>query len=54
VLDITDLPDHGLVSVKPPKESELPDFVQEYLDKKKIKLGTGAVVVYLGAPPCNP
>src|SRR5262249_18674759 len=36
VLDITDLPDHGLVSVRPPKEAQLPKFVQQYLTTKKI------------------
>src|SRR5262249_52800418 len=47
VLDITDLPDHGLVSVRPPKEAQLPKFVQQYLTAKKIKLETGTIVVWV-------
>ena len=47
VLDITELPDHGLVSVAPPKEAPLPKFVQDYLKTKKIKLETGTVVVWV-------
>ena len=47
VLDITTLPEHGLVSVPPPEESELPGFVQDYLRRKKIELTTGTVVVWV-------
>jgi hypothetical protein len=47
VLDITDLPETGVVSVEPVVDSKLPEFVQEYLDKKKIDLKTGTVVVWV-------
>ncbi len=47
VLDITKLPDHGLVSVLPPEEEELPRFVQDHLRRKKIELATGTVVVWI-------
>ena len=47
VLDITNLPDHGTVTVRAPEDAELPEFVQEYLKKKKINLGTGTVVVWV-------
>jgi hypothetical protein len=47
VLDISDLPDHGLVQVQAPKQAQLPKFVQQYLSTKKIKLGTGTVVVWV-------
>jgi hypothetical protein len=47
VLDISDLPDHGLVSVSPTVEANLPEFVQAYLSRKKINLQTGTVVVWI-------
>lgn len=47
VLDISELPDHGLVSVLPTVEAELPKFVQAYLSRKKINLQTGTVVVWI-------
>lgn len=47
VLDITNLPEHGLVSVEPTEAADLPKFVQEYLDRKKIDLKTGTVVVWI-------
>lgn len=51
VLDITpeklkNIPASGLVTVDPPESSELPDFVIEFLQKKKIKLEHGTVVVW--------
>ncbi|HEY7427682.1 MAG TPA: ATP-binding protein [Gemmataceae bacterium] len=47
VLDITDLPEHGLISVPPAEESELPKFVKKYLADKKTALETGTVVVWV-------
>ncbi len=47
VLDITDLPEHGLVSVPVPDEAELPEFVRSYLTRRKIELTTGTVVVWV-------
>jgi hypothetical protein len=47
VLDINDLPEHGLVSVPPVEKAKLPAFVQEYLKRKKINLQTGTVVVWV-------
>lgn len=47
VLDITDLPEHGLVSVPPVEQAELPGFVEAYLKRKKINLKTGTVVVWV-------
>ncbi len=47
VLDISELPEHGLVSVQPPEEAELPKFVQQHLAAKKINLETGTVVVWV-------
>lgn len=47
VLDITDLPEHGLVSVPPPQPAELPAFIRDYLMRKKIDLKTGTVVVWV-------
>jgi hypothetical protein len=47
VLDITDLPDHGLVSVHPAEEADPPKFVQDYIEAKKISLETGTIVVWI-------
>ncbi len=47
VLDINNLPDHGVVSVEPTVEAELPKFVEAYLKRKKIDLKTGTIVVWL-------
>lgn len=47
VLDITDLPEHGLVSVPPVEQTDLPAFVETYLKQKKINLKTGTVVVWV-------
>ena len=47
VLDISELPEHGLVAVPTPEEVELPQFVSAYLSAKKIKLATGTIVVWV-------
>jgi hypothetical protein len=55
VLDINNLPEHGLVSVDPPVEAKLPAFVHAYLKKrKKIDLQSGTVVLWvkLDRPMC--
>jgi Histidine kinase-, DNA gyrase B-, and HSP90-like ATPase len=46
-LDINEVPAHGLVTINPPVEATLPDFVQEYLASKKITLSSGTVVVWI-------
>lgn len=53
VLDITpekldDIPPTGMVSVDPPAEAELPDFVQDYLKKnrKQLPLKSGTIVIW--------
>jgi hypothetical protein len=49
-LDINEgkVPEHGLVRIEPESEDvELPDFVQKYLEKKKIELKSGTIVVWV-------
>mgnify|MGYP002623169714 FL=1 len=45
-LDLDEVSEFGVLSVRPAVEDDLPDFVQEYLDRKKIDLPTGTVVVW--------
>ena len=46
VLDINEVPLHGLVTIPEPKPGELPAFVRDYLKKKGIRLKSGTIVVW--------
>lgn len=46
-LDARDVKDHGLQEISEPIESELPAFVQKYLDKKGLAFEHGTVVVWV-------
>jgi hypothetical protein len=46
-LDIDDVRDHGLTTIKEPVTAELPEFVQRYLDDNGLKFEHGTVVVWV-------
>lgn len=46
VLDINEVPTHGLVEISEPSEAELPDFVADFLKRKNIQLTSGTIVVW--------
>lgn len=46
VLDINDVPPHGLMRIPPPTREVLPKFVQDYLKQQQIELSSGTVVVW--------
>lgn len=45
-LDATDVPEHGLQTIPPPEQGELPQFVRRYLDRNGISFERGTVVVW--------
>jgi Histidine kinase-, DNA gyrase B-, and HSP90-like ATPase len=45
-LDIEEYSEHGIQSIPPADEAELPAFVQEFLDRNREKLDHGTVVVW--------
>jgi hypothetical protein len=48
VLDITpsNVPPHGLKSIDPAQDADLPKFVKDFLDRNEIRLSCGTVVVW--------
>lgn len=46
-LDVTDIKRHGLHSVKPPTERDLPEFVKRYMKENNINFEHGTVVVWV-------
>lgn len=46
-LDVRQVQQHGLQSIEPPVEADLPDFVQTYLDRKGLQFEHGTVVVWV-------
>lgn len=46
-LDATDVPEHGLQTIPPPGNGELPAFVRKYLDRNGMKFERGTVVVWV-------
>jgi hypothetical protein len=47
VLDARKVKEHGLLSIEPTEEAQLPDFVQAYLDKQGLPFDHGTVVVWM-------
>ena len=46
-LDATEFPEHGLQTIKPPIESDIPKFVKEYLDRNQMEFSHGTIVVWV-------
>lgn len=46
-LDAREFKPHGLQSIQPPEDAELPEFVQKYMDKEGIAFEHGTVVVWV-------
>jgi hypothetical protein len=46
VLDINEVPAHGLVQIPEPAQAELPEFVKSFLKRTNINLESGTVVVW--------
>ena len=46
VLDINEIPPYGLMQIGEPVKAKLPAFVNDFLDRKGIKLQSGTVVVW--------
>lgn len=46
VLDINEVPRHGLMKIPAPVSAELPEFVVEYMRRKELDLTSGTVVVW--------
>ena len=47
VLDINEIPQHGLVTIPAPTRSDPPTFVNEFLEKNQLLLESGTVVVWV-------
>lgn len=46
VLDINEVPQHGLMKIPAPVSAKLPSFVEEYLRGKEVELPSGTVIVW--------